>query len=148
MTGRRRSTRFARASGYQIGAKTKRAYVCSNCDCWLEDKGQTCPDCGFFGKPIHFDSQSERRRYSQLRLKEKLGEIRDLELQPTYVLLAHHPIYPKKVCSYVADFRYQIVEGNQMVVEDVKGGAITDISALKMKHLEAQEGIKVKLVQA
>ena len=69
-----------------------------------------------------FDSRKEARRYRELLLLEAAGEIRDLELQPKYVLqiafehLATKTIY--RAITYTADFRYR--EGGQIIVEDVK----------------------------
>jgi hypothetical protein len=58
---------------------------------------------------IEFDSKAEARRYTELRLLEHAGEIRDLELQPRYELL---PAFVDaegvrhRAIEYVADFRY------------------------------------------
>ena len=66
---------------------------------------------------IVFDSAKEARRYLDLKLLERCGEIKGLELQVRYELL------PKNGCEravhYVADFRYE--ENGKLVVEDVKG---------------------------
>lgn len=74
-----------------------------------------------------FDSQLEARRYSQLKLLQRAGEISDLQLQVRFPLFAgDQPIlirskgYPNgRQLSYVADFVYQ--EGGQQVIEDAKG---------------------------
>ena len=70
---------------------------------------------------IKFDSKREALRYTQLLLKQRAGEISDLELQPVFVL------QDKFVCGnvayraikYVADFRYKA--NGSVYVEDVKG---------------------------
>lgn len=81
-----------------------------------------------------FASQAEARRYAELRLLERAGEIRDLRLQPAYVLQAgfRHPRTGRKIrpVLYVGDFRY--VENGQVVVEDVKGHE-TAVWRLKQK---------------
>ena len=51
---------------------------------------------------ILFDSKKEAKRYSQLKLLEKAGEITQLELQPVFQCI----VKEKKICSYRADFRY------------------------------------------
>lgn len=76
---------------------------------------------------ITFDSLAEARRYSELRLMERAGEIAQLELQPVYLLHAG--------IKYRADFRYRDKDGRE-VVEDVKGH-LTDVYRLKKKLLLA-----------
>lgn len=65
---------------------------------------------------IAFDSAKEARRYSQLKLLEKAGEIRGLKLQQRFPL----KVFGKLICTYVADFVYQEKDGST-VVEDAKG---------------------------
>lgn len=73
---------------------------------------------------ITFDSKAEARRYADLKLLERAGEIRDLKLQPGFELL---PSFRDKSgtlhrsIKYVADFRYVEVQTGQTIVEDVKG---------------------------
>jgi hypothetical protein len=77
-----------------------------------------------------FDSLAESRRYSELKLLEKAGEISGLELQPRYPIVVNGV----KVCEYRADFRY--FDRGQQVVEDVKGFR-TDVYQLKKKLVKA-----------
>jgi hypothetical protein len=80
-----------------------------------------------------FDSQAEHRRYLQLKQLESAGEIRRLEVHPVYVLVKAFRDNEGKHQSairYIADFRY--LEGEQSVVEDVKG-VVTSTFALKAK---------------
>jgi hypothetical protein len=85
---------------------------------------------------ISFASKKEARRYSELKLMEKAGEIRDLCLQPRYVLNVNNV----KVTTYVADFEYWT--GNRRIVEDCKGFR-TDVYRLKAKLMDALYGIKI-----
>ena len=85
---------------------------------------------------ITFDSKKEAKRYQELKILEKKGEIVDLELQPKYLLqdkfecqgVKHRAIY------YIADFRYIDVESGQLIVEDVKG-LLTEVFKIKEKLL-------------
>lgn len=52
---------------------------------------------------ISFASKAEARRFAELKLMVKAGEIRDLELQPKYPLIVNG----QTVASYTADFRYR-----------------------------------------
>ena len=83
---------------------------------------------------IKFDSIREAERYCELKLLEKAKEIRDLELQPRFLLqdkfkdksgTTHRKI------EYVADFMY-IDKCGKTIVEDVKG-VLTDVYKLKKK---------------
>lgn len=72
---------------------------------------------------IKFDSEKEARRYSELKLLQRAGEIKDLELQVKFEL---QPSYKKngktvKSINYVADFVYYDLKKKQTIVEDTKG---------------------------
>lgn len=83
-----------------------------------------------------FDSQKEALRYKELKLMEKAGVVKDLELQPAFELIptirTEHETLRKTV--YKADFRYFDVKADHEVVEDVKGFK-TDVYKLKKKML-------------
>ena len=86
---------------------------------------------------IRFDSGKEARRYSELKLLERAGQIKNLELQPRFLLqesFKRNGETHRKI-EYVADFRY--IEDGKQVVEDVKS-VITKkhpVYALKKKLL-------------
>ena len=72
---------------------------------------------------ITFDSKKEANRYSELRLLEMAGKIKDLRLQHQFIL---QPSFRKnsktiRAITYVADFVYYDFERMKIVVEDVKG---------------------------
>lgn len=79
-----------------------------------------------------FASKREMRRYAELKLLEKAGQISGLRMQPRYVLIEPFEYRGEKVrgMSYVADFEYQ--ENGTTVVEDAKGFR-TDVYAIKLK---------------
>lgn len=89
---------------------------------------------------ITFHSAAEARRYLQLKLLEKGGYIRQLELQPEF----RFEIDGKPVFKYIADFVY--FEGSIRVVEDVKGFK-TPVFKLKLRLIEAAFNIKIRLVK-
>ena len=70
---------------------------------------------------ILFDSKKEMHRYMELKDMWRRGTIKNLELQPTFLLLEGFRYQGKKYrdTKYVADFRY--LEDEKVVVEDVKG---------------------------
>ena len=98
---------------------------------------------------IWFDSASEAERYRDLKLLERAGKITELELQPSFALHTVSPEEPNKpihLCDYVADFRY--MENHCCIIEDVKGSKDmqTPMSKLKIKWVEVEYGINVRLV--
>jgi hypothetical protein len=97
---------------------------------------------------IRFDSTKEARRYSELRLLEKAGHIRDLELQPRFpleVVELYRPHGRVKNCGYyTADFRYVDAETAATVVEDVKStGTKTTAYRLRKRLVEAIHGVTI-----
>ena len=99
---------------------------------------------------IRFHSKREATRYQELRLLEKAGEVKDLELQPEFPLFVpgrgNGGPY-ERVClgKYVADFRYRAGRIGLLVIEDVKG-VKTPLYRWKKKHVEAQYGIQIREV--
>jgi len=84
-----------------------------------------------------FDSKLEARRYADLKLWEKAGEIRDLVLQPRFELqpaFDKNGVHYRKI-EYVADFLYYDNRKKCKVIEDSKGFK-TDVYSLKKKLLE------------
>lgn len=95
-----------------------------------------------------FDSQREARRYGELRLLEKAGQIRALTLQPSFPLWASAARGELvEVARYVADFQYDERDGQgwRLVVEDAKG-VRTTVYKLKRRWFEAQYGITIREV--
>ena len=85
---------------------------------------------------IMFDSKAEARRYQQLKLLVRAGEIQDLEFQPRYEFI----INDVKIGFYKADFRY--TDNGKLVVEDVKGMK-TPVYNLKKKLMKAIHNIDI-----
>lgn len=100
---------------------------------------------------IRFASKKEAKRYAELKLLEKAGEITGLILQPRYALTVtgngvgnEPPGFVAQLGSYVADFTYFDIRARRVVVEDVKSPPTkTPLWRWKVKHLRAQYGIEV-----
>lgn len=91
---------------------------------------------------IRFASQKEGRRYSELKLLERAGEITSLKLQPEFPVCING-----KVCfKYLADFQY--LEDSKRVVEDVKSPATRKLPVyrIKKKCVEAYYGFQIREV--
>ena len=86
---------------------------------------------------IKFDSKLEARRYIQLKLLLRAGEITDLHTQAEYEL---QPSYKKngktiRAIKYIADFVYYDVREGKTIIEDTKGFR-NDVFKLKKKIFE------------
>ena len=76
---------------------------------------------------------------------EKAGEIRDLQLQPSFELRVNGLL----ICKYRADFQYKRWRNGDdrtQVVEDVKG-FVTDLYRIKKRLMKACCGIDVQEVR-
>lgn len=93
-----------------------------------------------------FDSQKEARRYADLAILEKAGEIRNLRTQVRFLLIPEQRMGGKVVereCSYVADFVYDDIDGT--IVEDTKGFRTLDY-IIKRKLMLHVHGIRIREV--
>ena len=93
-----------------------------------------------------FDSAKEARRYGELVLLERAGQIFDLKRQVKYELIPTQKIGGKvaeRACTYVADFVY--IEDGKTVVEDAKGFRTKDY-IIKRKLMLFIHGIRIKEV--
>ena len=87
---------------------------------------------------IRFASTKEGKRYAELKLLAKAGEINGLELQPKFLFkLRGAPVF-----TYIADFSYWTHNGRDRVVEDVKG-IRTPLYRLKKKIIEIEHNIEI-----
>lgn len=102
-----------------------------------------------------FDSAKEARRFGELSLLQRAGEISDLRTQVKYVLIPaqREPdvigkrggVTPGKLlereCAYVADFVYK--QDGVEVVEDAKGMRTKDY-IIKRKMMLWVHGIRIR----
>lgn len=109
---------------------------------------------------IAFDSRKEARRYQELKLMERAGEITDLQRQVKYELIpAQYEMGTRirgnhvstvercveKAVNYYADFVYNDKMTGETVVEDVKGMK-TEVYRIKKKLMRWRYGIKIREV--
>jgi hypothetical protein len=77
---------------------------------------------------IKFDSKMEAKRYLELKLLQRGGVIKNLTLQPRFLLQeGFYNVWTDKkerAIEYVADFMYE--EKGVTIVEDVKGMKTSD----------------------
>lgn len=96
---------------------------------------------------ILFASKMEMKRYQQLKLLEKAGEIQDLTLQPKFELL---PAFEKNgvhflPINYVGDFSYYDVKTKKRVCEDVKG-VETELFKIKRKLFHFKNNMELRII--
>ena len=90
---------------------------------------------------IRFASKREAKRYCDLKLLERAGEISGLKLQPRYPLTVNS----LHVATYVGDFEYIESSTGRTVTEDSKGVRTRDfINKAKLFH--ALYGREIQLV--
>ena len=102
-----------------------------------------------------FDSRKEARRYYELKLLEKAGEIKNLQRQVKFVLIPsqYEEVIDTKgkpkqkcierECAYIADFQYQDAHTGELVVEDTKG-VRTKEYIIKRKLMLSVYNIRIK----
>ena len=94
---------------------------------------------------IRFDSKREARRYEELMLLLRAGEITDLRLQQNVTLIEGYKTPDGEVIRpeiYKADFAYTDKHGNR-VLEDVKGKK-TAVYLLKRKQVQDKLGVRIR----
>ncbi len=97
-----------------------------------------------------FDSKSEARRWSELRLLERAGEISDLERQKQFRLAFNgRPVmirskgFPNgRPCTYTLDFQYMLAKTGEIVFEEHKG-MDTPEARLRRAVVEALYNIEI-----
>lgn len=89
---------------------------------------------------VRFASKKEARRYGELRLLEKAGEVTELQLQPKFPITMNGEV----VCIYIADFRYRLGPTGVLMIEDVKSNPTkTPVYRLKKKLVELLYNIRI-----
>jgi hypothetical protein len=96
---------------------------------------------------IKFDSKAEARRWGELQLLVRAGEINNLTRQ-VRINLTVNDVH----CgASIIDFQYFDIAKNRTVLEDVKGyigpTAATQLWKLKFKLVEALTGTPVEIVK-
>ena len=87
---------------------------------------------------IRFHSKKEATRYQELKLMERAGEIKDLQLQVKYSL----DVNGVHICNYIADFVYFDYRFSKVIVEDTKGKRIQPYP-IKAKLMKACHDIDI-----
>ena len=102
------------------------------------------------GEVRTFDSQREARRYDELMLLLKAGQIKDLRLQQNFTIQEGYVTAEGEVVRpsvYKTDFVYYVIRNGEWtkVVEDAKG-VRTEGYKLKKKMMQDRLGITIEEV--
>jgi len=92
---------------------------------------------------VTFASKREAKRYAELCLLQKAGEIHQLELQPPFDVY----INGKKLCRYTADFRYLDAKTQAFIVEDVKSGGTRKDPYYRLRKKAAEMSYAMTVVE-
>ena len=96
---------------------------------------------------LKFDSIKEARRYRELKILERTGEIKELQTQFAFVLAESvkfkNERRRKPAVKYVADFVY--IKDGERIVEDVKSEMTKklDVYRLKKHLMMSVHGIEI-----
>lgn len=95
-----------------------------------------------------FPSLKEAKRYKELKLLEKAGNIKNLELQPKFEIIPKQKYRGKTLrkAEYTPDFKYYDVDNNEWVIEEVKGMPTVDY-VLRKKLFILKYGNEYKFVE-
>lgn len=90
-----------------------------------------------------FDSMAEAKRYHQLQILQRTGEISDLTRQVSFELAPACMVQGvrKRALAYRADFTYN--EKGKLIVEDVKG-KLTEGYIIKRHLMKTVFGIEIR----
>jgi hypothetical protein len=91
---------------------------------------------------ICFDSKREASYYAALKLRERAGEVADVELQRPYTLTVNGVL----VATYRADFVFWDISLRRRRVIDIKG-VMTPVFRLKQKLMRACHKIEIEVVK-
>lgn len=124
-------------------SRAKRYWMCDTCGMEYVAKVPKCGTLSCLGKVHCLASRAEAKRFGQLLVMQRYGDITDLTVHPRFGCRVNERL----VCTYVADFMYR--RGGEIVVEDVKGNKdrTDSASALRRKLAEAIHNITVKIVE-
>ena len=97
---------------------------------------------------IVFASKAEMKRYFELKLMVKAGEIQELQLQPRFEL---QPAFERngkhfQAITYVADFAYFDNKTKKRVIEEVKG-VETEAYKIKRKMFHFKHNMELRVIK-
>lgn len=93
---------------------------------------------------ILFDSIKECEHYKILKLREHEGQIKDVETQVVFTL----NVNDKKVCNYIADFRYTDCKTGLVEVIDVKSEATRKLPTYRLKKKLMASALGINIIEA
>lgn len=92
---------------------------------------------------IKFDSVREGAYYAELKLREKAGEVADVELQKPFVLTINGQL----IGTWRSDFAFHDNVRRCYRVIDVKGGPLTREFQRTRRLMRALHGIEIEVVR-
>jgi hypothetical protein len=130
--------KYGRLNGSDIGKRAIKVYRCNGCG--VQHKSQKPAQCLGCGRMdfTKFDSIGEANRYATLLLRQRAGEISNLEAHVPFPLMTiGRNGLPCKFATYEADFVYQLPDGSRVIEDFKSSGGIDPTAALKLRIMEA-----------
>lgn len=93
---------------------------------------------------IVFDSMTEARRYVELKLLIRAGEIEKLQCHPKFEI----EVNGVRICAYTPDFSYIEMKTKKPHIEDVKGFKRSQKTGKLLPRVDREFGVKRKLMLA
>lgn len=140
--------RMGRLNGSDAGRRAKPVWICRGCGAWHDDaKPAQCIGCGRMDFD-HFHSTGEATYWARLKLRERAGDISDLQRQvPLALMTIGREGLPCKWGELTVDYAFKDEDGAQRYFDWKPVAGVSPDAVLKIRCLEAQ-GIKVELVTA
>jgi ferredoxin-fold anticodon binding domain-containing protein len=97
---------------------------------------------------IVFDSKAEARRWGELTLMQRAGDISDLKRQVPFVLSPAVKLGTrmKPALKLIVDFQYFDEHAGKTILEDTKG-VVTEAFRIKLHLLKDKYGMEVRLTK-
>jgi hypothetical protein len=121
-------------------------YLCYKCQKFINEPKPKVNKYGAEKTPVDgilFDSKAEANYYSELKLRQRAGDIKAFVIQPRFLLVEANN--GNRRAEYRADFGIVENDGTFTVV-DVKGME-TAMFKIKRKMFEEQTGIKLEVAK-
>lgn len=91
---------------------------------------------------VRFQSKREAEYYAELKLREKAGEVYEVEMQRPFAIVINGQL----VCTYKSDFHFYDAIAERRRVVDTKGYATPEFK-LKKKLMKAVLGLEIEVVK-
>lgn len=129
----------ARLTGRDIASMSKKVWVCDKCGLWHSAKPNGgCLTCGILATFTFFHSEGEAKTWAKLLLRQRAGDISELDRQIPLQLTTAHIVTGEPVpwAKAIIDFGYK-QNGEQIYADHKPDAGMSYDAELKMRCLIA-----------